>query len=335
MARTSVLTGGTNSAQTTSEDLNGLATDLVSDGVVGALTNTSGVAPMTGGLSVNAQGSPNTTTAVGAGVAYVTATPTSQGSQRLRVKIDAQNVTHTSNSSGGTRYDWIYVKVDAALAANPISDMSTTGTIVVSRSTSSSTDNGTPPAYGYHIATITLTNGFTSVTNGNIADNRVQTGAQSAYAQLMPGMVVQRTDSAYTAVATTTTVIPGDDTIPQNSEGAEFMTLSVIPKSATNKLVIHVEAMAAANAVNNVIGALFQDSNADAIAASKNRTSAGDAMVPIVIDHSMTAGTTSSTTFKVRLGPQSAGTLTFNGEAGVRQFGAITKSFISVTEYKA
>jgi hypothetical protein len=92
------------------------------------------------------------------------------------VKIDAQNYTHSANSSGSTRYDWIYVAVSASLAANPIADMSTTGTIVVSRSTSSSTDNGTPPTYGYCIAVVTLANGFASVTNGNIADKRVQTG---------------------------------------------------------------------------------------------------------------------------------------------------------------
>lgn len=175
MARTSVLTGGSNSAQTTSEDLNGYATDILSaDGVVGALTNTASVAPMTGGLAVNAQGSPNTTSAVTTGIAYVTATPTSQGSQRLRVKIDAQNITHASNSTGSTRYDWIYVKVDAALAANPIADMSTTGTIVVSRSTSNSVDNGTPPTYGYNIAIVTLANNWTTVTNGTIADKRSQ-----------------------------------------------------------------------------------------------------------------------------------------------------------------
>ncbi len=176
MARTSVLTGGSNSAQTTSEDLNGLSTDLLNDGVVGSIANTSGIAPSTGGLAINAQGSPNTTTAVTAGIAYVTATPTSQGSQRLRVKIDAQNVTHASNSSGSTRYDWIYVSVDAALAANPISDMSTTGTVVVSRSSSNTTDNGTPPTYGLNIAIVTLANSFSSVTNSNIADKRQRTG---------------------------------------------------------------------------------------------------------------------------------------------------------------
>jgi len=63
----SVLTGGTNNFATTSEHLNSLATDILTDGVVGAVYNTAGVAPMTGGLAVNAQGSPNMTVAVTAG----------------------------------------------------------------------------------------------------------------------------------------------------------------------------------------------------------------------------------------------------------------------------
>lgn len=175
--RTSVLTGGSNSFQSTAEDLNALATDFFIDGVVGVVANTSGVAPATGGLALNAQGTPGTTTAVTAGYCYVTATPTSQASQRLRVKVDASNITHSANSTGSTRYDWVYVAVDAALAANPTSSSSTTGTVVVSRSTSASTDNGTPPTYGKNIAIVTLSNGFTTVVNGNIADTRVQSGA--------------------------------------------------------------------------------------------------------------------------------------------------------------
>lgn len=180
MARTSVLTGGANSFQTSAEDINRLGTSFFSPGVKGAITNTSGVAPMTGGLAVNAQGTPNTTSAITAGTCWVTATPTSQASQLLAVQIDAQNYTHASNSTGGTRYDWIYVSVSASLAAAPAADGSTTGTISVSRSTSATTDNGTPPSFGTPIAVVTLANGFSTVTNANIADKRVRGGVLMA-----------------------------------------------------------------------------------------------------------------------------------------------------------
>lgn len=168
----SVLTGGSNNYATTASDLNALATDILSEGVIGTLGNTAGVAPATGGLACNAQGSPNMTVAVTAGVAYVTTTPTSQSSQLLRANIAAQNATIAANSTGGTRYDWIYVAMSASGAANPAVDGTGVASITVSRSTSSSTDNGTPPTYGYPIAMVTVSNGASSITNGNITDLR-------------------------------------------------------------------------------------------------------------------------------------------------------------------
>jgi len=174
----SVLQGGANSHQTTSEEINFDRTDLMSPGVVGVLTNTSGVAPMTGGFAVNAQGSPDMTVAVSAGVGNVTATPTSGNSQLLRVKNSAStNVTISANASGGTRYDWLYIKVDPDKAKDPNSGASDVATLVTSRSTSSTTDNGTPPTYGTLIAVITVSNGASSITNGNIADWRVRSVA--------------------------------------------------------------------------------------------------------------------------------------------------------------
>lgn len=174
--KATVLTGGTNSFQTTAEHVNYPATDFISQGVVGTLTNTSGVAPATGGLAVNAQGTPNMTVAVTAGVAYVTATPTGQASQRIRANIAAQNVTIASNATGGTRFEWIYVTISAANANTPNVAGDNVASITQSRSTSASTDNGTPPTYGYAIAVVTVTNGASSITNGNIADSRTQTG---------------------------------------------------------------------------------------------------------------------------------------------------------------
>lgn len=174
----SVLQGGTNSHETSSEEVNAIATDFVSEGVVGAITNTSGVAPATGGFAVNAQGTPDMTVAVSAGTAYVTGTPTSGNSQTVRVKNSASaNVTIAANSTGGTRYDWVYIKLDPDKMKDPASDASDVATLTTSRSTSASTDNGTPPTYGYAIAVVTVSNGASSITNGNIADSRTSTGA--------------------------------------------------------------------------------------------------------------------------------------------------------------
>lgn len=175
---TGILTGGSNNHQTTSEEANGVYTDFISQGVVGTITNTAGVAPATGGLSVNAQGSPDMTVAVSSGVAYVTGTPTSQSSQTFRVKNTASaNVTISANSSGSTKYDWVYVKLDATKLNTPNTAGDDVATLVTSRSSSISSDDGTPPTYGYAIAVVTVANGASSITNGNITDKRASTGA--------------------------------------------------------------------------------------------------------------------------------------------------------------
>lgn len=170
----SVVTGGTNSAPTTAAEVNAVATDFISSGVIGTTTNTSGVSPATGAFAVNAQGTPDMTVAVTGGVAYVTATPAGGTSQMIRVFMDAaENVTIASNSSGSTKYDWIYISLNATNLANPAVTKDNVATLVRSRSTSSSSDDGTPPTYGKLIAIVTVANGASSITNGNITDSRV------------------------------------------------------------------------------------------------------------------------------------------------------------------
>lgn len=147
--------------------------------------------------------------------------------------------------------------------------------------------------------------------------------------------IVQIVDTQTGAVATGSTVIPFDDTIPQNTEGDEYMTLSIGPTNSKNKLKIDVVAHVYNGFPNTIVtGALFQDSNPDALAASifsDDPTSSGI----ITFTHYMTAGTTSSTTFKLRLGPPSPNIITFNGYASTRRYGGVYASSITITEIQA
>lgn len=176
----SILPAGTNSHEETAENVGAIATDFISDGVVGSITSTSGVAPTTGAFAVNAQGTPDMTVAVTGGVAWVAGTPTAGNSQRFRVYMSSsENATIAANSTGGTRYDYIYIKLDSAKLANPNLAADDVATLVVSRSTSNTTDDGTPPTYGYNIAKVTVANGASSITNANIADVRAQASMNS------------------------------------------------------------------------------------------------------------------------------------------------------------
>lgn len=147
------------------------------------------------------------------------------------------------------------------------------------------------------------------------------------------GVVVQVVNTQTGAVATGTTTIPLDDSIPQNTEGDEYMTLAITPTSATNKLRIDAVFYGTSDTgFRNLIVALFQDTTASALAVGFNTIEIGTFVYPIMFTHYMTAGTTSATTFKVRAGTDGAGTTTFNGTGGARKFGGVLASSITITE---
>jgi hypothetical protein len=144
----------------------------------------------------------------------------------------------------------------------------------------------------------------------------------------------QRVSTQTGAVATGTTQIPLDDTIPQNTEGDEYMTVTITPKSATSKLEIRVTAVVSHSSATVIMtAALFQDSTANALAAAWANQPTGGAGHTITFTHTMTSGTTSATTFKVRIGGGGAGTTTFNGGASARLLGGVCASSIIIKEY--
>jgi hypothetical protein len=137
--------------------------------------------------------------------------------------------------------------------------------------------------------------------------------------------VIQVVNVQSGAVATGTTA--------QISEGDQYLTLAITPKSATNTLKIDV-VWNGTNASSTVpVVALFQDNTAGALAAVTSVTSAGDVRT-MAFTHNMVSGTTSETTFKVRAGAAS-GTTTFNGFGGARKLGGVIASSITITELKA
>ena len=169
-----ILQGGVNSHGVTVDDFNAWATEgflndgITPKGIIGTGT------PLTGDYAVQAQAVPNMTLNVLPGVALVTGTPTGGVSQRLVVRSTTnQVITIASNSTGGTRHDWVYIRLDANRMRDPNVPASDVADIFVSRSTSSSVDNGTPPAFGHLIAIVAVANAASSITNDNITNRRV------------------------------------------------------------------------------------------------------------------------------------------------------------------
>ena len=149
-----------------------------------------------------------------------------------------------------------------------------------------------------------------------------------------PAGVTQTVSFETGAVATGTTTIPLDDTIPQITEGDQYMTLAITPQSATSKLIIEVTAIISTSATTGLITvALFQDSNPNALAVAW-QTSGAAVGQPLTLSfkHIMTSGTTSPTTFRLRAGPNASATITFNGLSGTRYYGGTLASSIVIRE---
>lgn len=152
----------------------------------------------------------------------------------------------------------------------------------------------------------------------------------------LPGNTVQVVISQAGAVATGTTTIPADDTIPQNTEGDQYMSQAITPTVAPNVLNIeHTGEYFNSGAVGQTV-ALFQDSTANALSAIyMGKEVAANRGAGRLLRYFMPAGTTSSTTFKIRSGGNAAGTTTFNGTASARIFGGVSSSTLVVREIVA
>lgn len=211
--------------------------------------------------------------------------------------------------------------------------------------------NGNPNGDGWEVGLGTYASGGTTLarttilasTNANAAVNWAA-GTRRIFVTLAaagilpkavqgPGTTVQEVNTSVVTSTTGTTQIPSDDTIPQITEGTEFMTLAITPTSATNKLHIRVViCLGSDTATRTLIAALFQDATANALNAGVTHMVTATAVTQIIIDHYMLAGTTSATTFRVRAGANNTGTTTFNGSSGSRLLGGVLTSSITITE---
>lgn len=143
----------------------------------------------------------------------------------------------------------------------------------------------------------------------------------------------------YTNYSAQSAQIPWDDTIPQSSEGYEFMTISFTPSSTTSQLLVEAGAYGYRSDTSNdgsATMALFKDSESDARAAVPQSLPIGGASsvsCMFNLAYIMTSGTVSSITFKIRIGCPTAATFYFNGMNASRVYGGVGVSWIKVSEF--
>ena len=161
------------------------------------------------------------------------------------------------------------------------------------------------------------------------------TGELNSAVTFPTGHVLQVQGVMNGEVDTTTSTIPSDNTIPQNTEGKEAFTLAITPSNSNNKLLIHAFVGAISNNTNNRRGiiALFKDSVANALASSyADYQAAGTGEQGLDLTHFMTAGTTSEITFRIRFASDGSGTTTLNGSSGGRLHGGVLATGMTITE---
>lgn len=130
---------------------------------------------------------------------------------------------------------------------------------------------------------------------------------------------------------TTTALIPFDDTIPQVGEGFQYDSFSYAARAACNLIEYDLTLTLSHSVDSEIIGALFVDGAANAVASTFDYCFAGKLM-QLRLRFRVVAGSVSSRTYSIRIGASTAGTLTINGSGGNRKLGGSLHEVVSAVE---
>jgi len=148
------------------------------------------------------------------------------------------------------------------------------------------------------------------------------------------GSSVQHVYTSTSTAFSTSTTVPYDTSVPTNTEGAEFMTRSITPTNASNILVIDFFCpLFDCTAAYFLATSLYQDSTSAALMSLSNTTTGGTYVNNYSLRHIMVAGTTSSTTFKIRMGASTSSVYMLQNNVSRDIYGSAPKAYLSVTEY--
>ncbi len=300
------------------------------DPVVAVPTNGSNISWVTGAgsLKANVSGTTNHTIQLGNAGGSLTSATTLTNGQVLIGSTGADPVAATPTN--GNNISW--TTGVGALTANLTGTTNHTiqlGNAGGSLTSSSALTNGQlligntgndPTA-----ATLASANSSITITNG-------------AGSIDLKGKLIQTVTSTTATFTNAVAQIPFDDTIPQNTEGREILTATITPTSSTSKLKIEFYCpLCCVDSDENLTIALFQDTTADALTASYiyiNNTSISLSSSGY-LNYIMTSGTTSSTTFKIRMGASTVTGVSVNGEAAHRNYGGVAVTSLTITEYNS
>lgn len=162
--------------------------------------------------------------------------------------------------------------------------------------------------------------------------NAAGVAVQAQRGMPFPGDAIQTIWNTSGAVATGTTTVPFDDTIPQNTEGDQYFSTAITANSPCNLARIRSRLNFCNSTLAWQITSIFQDSTANALKTGYTLNVSTNYGMQVLVEHLMLFATGSTTTFKLRSGAHTASTTTLNGQAGGRLFGGVSDSFLCVEE---
>jgi hypothetical protein len=174
------------------------------------------------------------------------------------------------------------------------------------------------------------------LTTGTLPIARIADAAVTA-PKLQNGVTLQTVYAQKDTSQYIDTVLPQDNTKPQNTEGEEVITASITPSSNTNKVLVEalLNGSQESGGAGTIIVALFKDSDASAIATTHHSFPAQyGGQIHLVFQDS--PATASSVTYKIRAGYGSGGGGFFiNQFASGAAYDGTMISCLKLTEIKA
>lgn len=170
-----------------------------------AVVTTSGVADLAAGdFQVTQNGSPDNTVLVAGGMALVpnSAYVPGGGNQRyFVVRSTGSSVTIPANGAGNPRVDRICIKVDTGATPGARGSGASSTVVVTGTAAASPTASATPSNHE-SLALVTVSSGFSTITNANITDDRTQMRIKTSALPGGGGILAER--RVYKATATWT-----------------------------------------------------------------------------------------------------------------------------------
>ena len=148
-----------------------------------------------------------------------------------------------------------------------------------------------------------------------------------------PVKELARAYAEYLSNTDISTAIPADDTIPQSGEGTEILSVTITPKTATNRIRIRFMGFGTMSTQGVITAAAF-NGGTDCVGASLHSIEATGFIRPIVLECEYLPGTTATQTVSIRVGPNT-GTMRLNGNMTGRLFGGRMVTSLVVEEVPA